>query len=124
MKNERNMVINNNSIIIKYLTSRKLIPPTKPGNRSNFFSLSFATLKRDGNETSTFLTFNFTGISSKKTGKSSLIIKIVDEFHSIEDLSQKKKIKKMAPGGIEPTTFALLARRSNQLSYGAVDENC
>ena len=25
----------------------------------------------------------------------------------------------MAPGGIEPTTFALLARRSNQLSYGA-----
>ncbi len=24
----------------------------------------------------------------------------------------------MAPGGIEPTTFALLARRSNQLSYG------
>ena len=27
----------------------------------------------------------------------------------------------MAPGGIEPTTFALLARRSNQLSYGAVD---
>ncbi len=29
--------------------------------------------------------------------------------------------KKMAPGGIEPTTFALLARRSNQLSYGAID---
>ncbi len=27
----------------------------------------------------------------------------------------------MAPGGIEPTTFALLARRSNQLSYGASD---
>ncbi len=27
--------------------------------------------------------------------------------------------KRMAPGGIEPTTFALLARRSNQLSYGA-----
>ncbi len=27
--------------------------------------------------------------------------------------------KKMAQGGIEPTTFALLARRSNQLSYGA-----
>ena len=27
----------------------------------------------------------------------------------------------MAPGGIEPTTFALLARRSNQLSYGAID---
>ncbi len=26
----------------------------------------------------------------------------------------------MAPGGIEPTTFALLARRSNQLSYGAL----
>ncbi len=26
----------------------------------------------------------------------------------------------MAPGGIEPTTFALLARRSNQLSYGAI----
>ncbi len=25
----------------------------------------------------------------------------------------------LAPGGIEPTTFALLARRSNQLSYGA-----
>ena len=25
----------------------------------------------------------------------------------------------MAPGGIEPATFALLARRSNQLSYGA-----
>ena len=29
----------------------------------------------------------------------------------------------MAPGGIEPTTFALLARRSNQLSYGANDVN-
>ena len=29
----------------------------------------------------------------------------------------------MAPGGIEPTTFALLARRSNQLSYGAADNN-
>ncbi len=29
----------------------------------------------------------------------------------------------MAPGGIEPTTFALLARRSNQLSYGASDIN-
>jgi hypothetical protein len=28
----------------------------------------------------------------------------------------------MAPGGIEPTTFALLARRSNQLSYGATYE--
>ena len=27
----------------------------------------------------------------------------------------------VAPGGIEPTTFALLARRSNQLSYGAID---
>ena len=27
----------------------------------------------------------------------------------------------LAPGGIEPTTFALLARRSNQLSYGAFD---
>ena len=27
--------------------------------------------------------------------------------------------KLMAPGGIEPTTFALLARRSNQLNYGA-----
>ena len=26
---------------------------------------------------------------------------------------------RMAPGGIEPATFALLARRSNQLSYGA-----
>ncbi len=26
----------------------------------------------------------------------------------------------LAPGGIEPTTFALLARRSNQLSYGAI----
>lgn len=25
----------------------------------------------------------------------------------------------MAPEGIEPATFALLARRSNQLSYGA-----
>ena len=25
----------------------------------------------------------------------------------------------MAPVGIEPKTFALLARRSNQLSYGA-----
>ena len=29
------------------------------------------------------------------------------------------EVKRMAPGGIEPTTFALLARRSNQLSYGA-----
>ncbi len=28
--------------------------------------------------------------------------------------------KMLAPGGIEPTTFALLARRSNQLSYGAI----
>ena len=28
----------------------------------------------------------------------------------------------MAPVGIEPKTFALLARRSNQLSYGAVDD--
>ena len=27
-----------------------------------------------------------------------------------------KKKKKLARGGIEPTTFALLARRSNQLS--------
>ena len=27
--------------------------------------------------------------------------------------------KKLAPVGIEPKTFALLARRSNQLSYGA-----
>ena len=29
--------------------------------------------------------------------------------------------KLLASGGIEPATFALLARRSNQLSYGAVD---
>ncbi len=32
-------------------------------------------------------------------------------------------LKMLAPGGIEPTTFALLARRSNQLSYGALDIN-
>ena len=30
----------------------------------------------------------------------------------------------MAPEGIEPTTFALLARRSNQLSYGASGAQC
>ena len=30
-------------------------------------------------------------------------------------------VKSMAPVGIEPKTFALLARRSNQLSYAALD---
>ncbi len=38
-------------------------------------------------------------------------------FFYIEDIFWATK--KLAPGGIEPTTFALLARRSNQLSYGA-----
>ena len=34
---------------------------------------------------------------------------------------KKKKCKKnLAPERIELTTFALLARRSNQLSYGAI----
>ena len=28
----------------------------------------------------------------------------------------------MAPVGVEPTTFALLARRANQLRYGAIAE--
>ncbi len=30
------------------------------------------------------------------------------------------KMFALAPGGIEPATFALLARRSNQLSNGAL----
>ena len=29
----------------------------------------------------------------------------------------------MLPAGLEPATFALLARRSNQLSYGSSDEH-
>ena len=32
---------------------------------------------------------------------------------------EKSKQEKQAPGGFEPSTFCLLGRRSNQLSYGA-----
>jgi hypothetical protein len=44
-------------------------------------------------------------------------VRAVDYF--VLKSKKKKKKKILAPGGIEPTTFALLARRSNQLSYGA-----
>ena len=35
----------------------------------------------------------------------------------------KKKPKTLAPAGLEPATSALLARRSNQLSYRAIRTN-
>ena len=45
-----------------------------------------------------------------------LRVNITEQFWVIE-----KNKNELAPVGIEPKTFALLARRSNQLSYGAVD---
>ena len=42
-----------------------------------------------------------------------------ERAHSLISPKKKKRSKKVLKLGIEPKTFALLARRSNQLSYSS-----
>ena len=57
-------------------------------------------------------------------------IKIFFYFFKKKAEGKKKKKKKkekekrsVLPAGLEPATFALLARRSNRLSYGSSDDS-
>ena len=43
----------------------------------------------------------------------------LDEFNYNRSKKKKKRKKSVLPAGLEPATFALLARRSNRLSYGS-----